>query len=140
MKIIFSITLLLLLNISAFSQIKPSDKVFFEFEETSGEVNVNGENAIESLNSYIIGKTNLIVADAKAEAKYLFTLSVVEKNMGKRKGRIVITEIENNKLIFDTEWQKANSSAFYGYSGTRAVIGKMIKQILLKEYKELSVD
>ncbi len=137
MKINLTLVIALLFSISAFSQINPSDKVFFEFEETGGEVNVNGEDALETLNSYIVGKTNLQVVNSKDGAKYMLTLSVIEKNMGKRKGRIVITEIKNGQLIFDTQWQKANSSAFYGYSGTRAVIGKMIKQFILKQYPEI---
>jgi len=137
---IFFTTLIFLTSFSASAQLVPNNKIYLEFLKTTEEVNVDGSDAVEMLHSYIRDKTTLNIIASKEDAEYILTLSVVEKNMGKRKGRILISENASGKVIFDTEWQKANSTAFYGYSGTRAVIGKMVKQFILKSYPLIAVD
>jgi hypothetical protein len=140
MKNSIFILILLLISVVATAQLKPGSKVYFVFEETVEEVNVDGEDALEMLRSYVKGKSSLQIVDSKEKSEFTFILSVIEKNMGKRKGKIVILENKSNNVIFNTDWQKANSSAFYGYSGTRAVIGKMMKHYILEEFPEIYVD
>ena len=117
--------------------ISPGDKIFLEYKDVEGEVNVNGMDACEMLRSYIVGKTTLEVVSSKEESDFIFMLSVIEKNMGYRKGKIDILDSKTDKLIFESKWKKGNSNAAYGWSGTRHAIGRIVKGQILKEFKEI---
>tara|TARA_B100001250_G_scaffold411586_1_gene440607 strand:+ start:2978 stop:3424 length:447 start_codon:yes stop_codon:yes gene_type:complete len=117
--------------------INPGDKIFLEFKDIEGEVNVNGTDGCEMLRSYIVGKTTLEVVSSKEESDFIFMLSVIEKNMGYRKGKIDILDSKTDKVIFESKWKKGNSNAAYGFSGTRHAIGRIVKGQILKKFKEI---
>jgi hypothetical protein len=131
------IVFIMLMSMSAFAQLKPGSKVFLEFAEIEGEVNVEGEDALSMLLPYVKDKTKLKVVATKEEAEFVFVLSAYELNMGNRKGKIVILDAKTNEMVFDTGLEKASSSAYYGYSGTRALVGELIKKNILKEYPKI---
>ena len=83
---------------------------------------------------------DLQIVDSKEKSEFTFILSVIKKNLGKRKGKIVILENKSNNVIFNTDWQKGSPSAFNGYSGTRGVIVKMMKRYILEEFPEIYAD
>ncbi len=133
----FGILLFVFFSMSAFAQLKPGSKVFLEFEDIEGEVNVNGEDALAMLLPYVTDKTKLKVVKSKEESDFVFVLSAYELNMGNRKGKIAILDSKTNEVEFDTGLEKASSSAFYGYSGTRALVGELIKKNIIKEYPKI---
>lgn len=138
-KLIFIILLqALLFSKISYSQLVPMDKIYLEFVNIDSEVNVNGNNALDMLEDYIKNKTSLIITDKKNESKYIFKLSVIEKNMGNRKGHLIIESSDNGNKIFESKWVTGTMNAFYGYSGSRHAIGILVKKQLLKEYSNLT--
>lgn len=119
-----------MLSFGAMAQLNTGDKVFLTFQDVDGEVNVSGTDAIDMLKSYIVGKTNLVIVDSAEESNYTFILSVVEKNMGNRKGKLDI-------VLSESKWVKGSMNAFYGYSGSRHAIGKVFKGQILRKYPEI---
>ena len=121
----------------AYGQLGETSKIFLEYEETRGEKNVDAEDAIYMLNSYIEGYTHLNVVDSKADSEFIFKLYIYKKALGDRKGRIEVYDSKNGKLLFQTREWRGTSNAFYGYSGTRHAIGLSFKKDILKEYPHL---
>ena len=74
--------------------------MYLQFQDTDGEVNVDGDDACEMLKSYVVGKTSLSVVSNKKESDYTFVLYVIEKNMGDRKGKIDVLDSKSGKMIF----------------------------------------
>lgn len=118
----------------SFSQLKPDSKVFLTFEQTQNEVNVDGENAVEMLKDYLVGKTSLIISDSKETADFVFQLRVIEKNIGNRKGKLDIIDNQTSASVFESKWVTGTMNAFYGYSGSRHAIGILVKDQLIKAY------
>ena len=108
-----------------------------QFQETEGEVNVDGNDACEMLKSYVLGKTSLSVVSNKEESDYTFVLYIIEKNMGDRKGKIDVLDSKTDKIIFESKWKRGTMNALYGYSGTRHAIGRVFKGQVLKEFKQI---
>jgi|TARA_B110000211_G_scaffold74526_1_gene86902 hypothetical protein len=129
---IFSITTLF-----SFGQLSAGDNVYLQFQDTDGEVNVDGDDACEMLKSYVIGKTSLSVVSNKEESDYTLVLYVIEKNVGNRKGKIDVLDSVTGKTIFESKWKKGTMNALYGYSGTRHAIGRVFKGQVLKEFKQI---
>ena len=132
----FTIAYLLIYNISI-AQLTPSSKVLLTFEKTVNEENVDGNDAVGMLESYIKGKTNLEVVSSLKESDYILELRLFEKNMGYRKGKIDIIDSKTHNVIFSTDWVSAGSNAFYGYSGSRHVIGKLVKDDLIDKFPKI---
>lgn len=118
-------------------QLKENTKVLLTFENTPEETNVDSSNAVQMLKSYIQNKTNCIVSSNKEEAEFVLTIQIIEKNMGDRKGKMTVTDLKTNKIIFTTKWVRGTMNAFYGYSGSRHAIGRLVKKKLMKEYPEI---
>ena len=137
MKLSFLVLIMSVLSFGTMAQLNTGDKVFLTFQNVDGEVNVSGTDAIDMLKSYIVGKTNLVIVDSAEESDYTFILSVVEKNMGNRKGKLDIVLSESKKIIFESKWVKGSMNAFYGYSGSRHAIGKVFKGQILKKYPKI---
>ena len=133
---------LLLMSVSqtTFGQLGETSKIFLEYGETRGEKNVEAEDALYMLNSYIEGYTHLNVVDSKADSEYTFKLYIYKKAMGDRKGRIEVYDSKSGKLLFQTREWRGNMNAFYGYSGTRHAIGLSFKKDILKEYPHIEKD
>jgi hypothetical protein len=125
------------MTLFSFAQLSAGDNVYLQFQDTDGEVNVDGDDACEMLKSYVIGKTSLSVVSNKKESDYTFVLYVIEKNMGDRKGKIDVLDSKSGKMIFESKWKRGTMNALYGYSGTRHAIGRVFKGQVLKEFKQI---
>ena len=137
MKTIITTFIFSIFTLFVSAQLSEGDKVYLQFQDTDGEVNVDGNDACEMLKSYVIGKTSLSVVSDKEDSDYTFLLSVIEKNMGDRKGKIVVVESKTEKTIFESKWKRGTMNALYGYSGTRHAIGRVFKGQVLKEFKQI---
>ena len=137
MKTIITTFIFSIATLIASAQLSNGDKVFLQFQDTEGEVNVDGNDACEMLKSYVIGKTSLSVVSNVSESDYTFVLYVIEKNMGDRKGKIDVLESKSKKIIFESKWKRGTMNALYGYSGTRHAIGRVFKGQVLKEFKQI---
>lgn len=137
MKSILAAFIFIVLSGFSNAQLNASDTVFLKFQNIEGEVNVNGDNALNMLKDYLLNRTNLIIVETAVGSTYTIQLSIVEKNMGNRRGQLKIFDNQRNEVIFETKWVKGTSNAFYGYSGSRHAIGVLVRKYLLKEYQEI---
>ena len=137
MKSIITTFIFSIMTLFSFAQLNAGDNVYLQFQDTDGEVNVDGDDACEMLKSYIDGKTSLNIVESQSESKYTFLLYVIEKNMGDRKGKIDVLESKSKKIIFESKWKRGTMNALYGYSGTRHAIGRVFKGQVLKEFKQI---
>lgn len=128
---------LTLCSIVAQAQLKPDSKVHLTFEEVSGEVNVNGADALVMLEDYIKDKTTLTIVDNAQDSDFIMKLSVVEKDMGNRRGSLVLLDSETSETIFSSKSVRGTMNGFYGYSGSRHAIGKLVKSELISQYPEI---
>ena len=137
MKTIITTFIFSMITLISSAQLSAGDNVYLQFQDTDGEVNVDGNDACEMLKSYVIGKTSLSVVSNKEESDYTFVLYVIEKNMGDRKGKIDVLDSKSGKMIFESKWKRGTMNALYGYSGTRHAIGRVFKGQVLKEFKQI---
>jgi hypothetical protein len=137
MKTIITTFIFSIATLIASAQLSNGDKVFLQFQDTEGEVNVDGNDACEMLKSYIVGKTSLNIVSNKEDSDFIFMLSVIEKNMGDRKGKIDVIDSTSGKIIFESKWKRGTMNALYGYSGARHAIGRVFKGQILKEFKDI---
>ncbi|MCC2590009.1 hypothetical protein [Chryseobacterium sp. MFBS3-17] len=117
----------------------PSSRIFLTYSFTEGEDNVDGSDAKEMLKSYLAGMTTCSVVSSIDEADFVIELRVIKKGMAYRRTKIVVTHILTDTKVFETSWVRGASTAFYGYSGTRAAIGKIVMNYLLKKYPKIEV-
>ena len=139
---LFSLLVVFTLSFSSSinAQVVKESKVFLTYVDVEGRENVNGPDALQMLGSYIKGKTNLEMVDSAEEAEFTFELSVYKKGgMGNRRANVDVIHNASKEVIYSTGTVKGRSSAFNGYSGSRAAIGKTVKSKLLKEYKEIRI-
>jgi len=125
------------ITLIAFAQLNGENNIYLQFQDTDGEVNVDGSDACAMLKSYVLGKTSLSIVDNKSESDYTFILYVIEKNLGDRKAKIDIVDSKTGDKIFESKWRRGTMNAFYGYSGTRHAIGIVFKKELLKKFKDI---
>ena len=137
MKTIITTFIFSIITIISSAQLSAGDNVYLQFQDTDGEVNVDGDDACEMLKSYVIGKTSLSVVSNVSESDYTLVLYVIEKNVGNRKGKIDVVDSATGKTIFESKWKKGTMNALYGYSGTRHAIGRVFKGQVLKEFKQI---
>ena len=137
MKTIITTFIFSIITLMSSAQLSAGDNVYLQFQDTDGEVNVDGDDACEMLKSYVVGKTSLNIVESQSESKYTFVLYVIEKNMGDRKGKIDVLESKSKKIIFESKWKRGTMNALYGYSGTRHAIGRVFKGQVLKEFKQI---
>ena len=137
MKTIITTIILLTFSLSSIAQINAGDKVFLQFQDTEGEVNVDGTDACEMLGSYVEGKTSLLLVDSAKKSDYTFVLYVIEKNMGDRKGKIDVIDSKSGEIIFESKWKRGTMNALYGYSGSSHAIGRVFKGQVLKKFKQI---
>jgi hypothetical protein len=137
MKTIITTFIFSIATLIASAQLSNGDKVFLQFQDTDGEVNVDGNDACEMLKSYVVGKTSLSVVSNKEESDYTFVLYVIEKNMGDRKGKIDVVDSKTGKTIFESKWKRGTMNVYYGMSGTRHAISRVFKGQILKEFKDI---
>jgi hypothetical protein len=122
---------------STSAQIDENAKVYVEFENIEDEVNVNGRDACGMFEDYINKYTHLNVVRSKEESNITFVLSVYEKNMGNRRGKIDVYDSKSGELIYMTGWVKGMMLVFYGYSGTKHAIARAFIDHFLEEYPDL---
>ena len=137
MKTIITTFIFSIITLISSAQLSAGDNVYLQFQDTDGEVNVDGNNACEMLKSYVLGKTSLSIVINKEASDYTFVLYVIEKNMGDRKGKIDVLDSKTDKVIFESKWKRGTMNALYGYSGTRHAIGRVFKGQVLKEFKQI---
>ena len=137
MKSIIITFIFSIMTLFSFAQLSAGDNVYLQFQDTDGEVNVDGDDACEMLKSYIDGKTSLNIVESQSESKYTFVLYVIEKNMGDRKGKIDVVDSKTGKTIFESKWKRGTMNVYYGMSGSRHAIGRVFKGQLLKEFKQI---
>lgn len=114
-------------------------RVFLEYSQTDGEKNVNGDDAVNMLKDYIKGKTRCVVVESMDEADFAINLYVIKKGGGARRSMITIQHILTDKEIYKTKWVRGSTTVYYGMSGTRASIGKIVKKYLLKKYPKIKI-
>ena len=119
------------------AQLKTNSKVFLTYAETPNEVNVNGEDAKAMLKDYLIGKTTVQVVESLEASDFTLQLSLYEKNLGDRSAKIVIIENSNSTILLETKWVRGTMNAFYGYSGSRHAIGRLVKDFLIDAYPSI---
>ena len=95
---------------------------------------VNGNDALDMLKSYLVGKTSIVLWDSKETADFVLNLQIVEKNIGNRNGKLVVIDNKTKLSIFESKWVRGTSNAFYGYSGSRHAIGKLVKDELIDAF------
>ena len=137
MKSIITTFIFSIITLISSAQLSAGDNVYLQFQDTDGEVNVDGNDACEMLKSYVVGKTSLNIVSNKENSDFTFILSVIEKNMGDRKGKIDVIDSKSGKMIFESKWKRGTMNALYGYSGTRHAIGRVFKGQVLKEFKQI---
>ena len=137
MKTIITTFIFSMITLISSAQLSAGDNVYLHFQDTDGEVNVDGNDACEMLKSYVVNKTSLSVVSNKAESDYTLVLYVIEKNVGYRKGKIDVVDSKTGKTIFESKWKKGSINAFYGYSGTRHAISRVFKGQVLKEFSDI---
>jgi hypothetical protein len=137
MKSIITTFIFSIMALFSFAQLSAGDNVYLQFQDTDGEVNVDGDDACEMLKSYVVGKTSLNIVESQSESKYTFVLYVIEKNMGDRKGKIDVLESKSKKIIFESKWKRGTMNALYGYSSSRHAIGRVFKGQVLKAFKQI---
>ena len=137
MKTIITTFIFSIITLISSAQLSSGDNVYLQFQETDSEVNVDGNDACEMLESYVVGKTTLQVVSSKEASDFTFLLSVIEKNMGDRKGKIDVIDSKSGKIIFESKWKRGTMNALYGYSGTRHAIGRVFKGQVLKAFKQI---
>jgi len=115
----------------------PGSKVFLTYAITEGEGNVNGNDATGMLRDYIEGKTSCGVVNSVDEADFIIELRVIQKFMGDRSAKISIQHIVSNKIIYESKWVRGSATAFYGYSSTRAAVGKLVKFNLYERFPNI---
>lgn len=98
---------------------------------------MDGYDAVGMLRSYVKNKTLLSVEDSKDTVDFIFTLDM--KTDGKKRiGLITVTDAKTKEEVWVSEWTKGSSmNQYYGYSGTRHSIGKMIKYQFSKSFPAL---
>lgn len=133
------LTALYLVISTVFAQLKPGDKVFLTFKNIEGEVNVDGFDACNMLREYIVDMSFLIDVDSIQKSDYTFILSVFEKNMGYRRGKIDIVNTKTQELIFESKWTKGSVNMYYG-SSTKHAIAMIFKKQILKTYPEIEKE
>jgi len=138
-KVLFAVALVFM-TFNSFAQLKSDSKVFLIFEDTKNEVNVDGEDAKGMLKSYLIGKTSLVIVDVIQSADFVLKLSVVEKNMGNRRGKLDVIDNQTKVPVFESKWVKGSLNAFYGYSGSRHAIGRLVKSQLIGEFPDIDIE
>jgi len=117
----------------------PGSRIYLTYSFTKGEDNVNGSDAKEMLKSYIEGKTSCIVVNSIDDADFVIELRVIKRPLAVRSAMIIVKHVLTNTEVFKTNWVKGSSTAFYGYSGSRAAIGKVVKKYLLKSYPNIEI-
>ena len=137
MKSIITTFIFSIISLIVSAQLSASDNVYLQFQDTDGEVNVDGNDACEMLKSYVVDKTSLSVVSNKEESDYTFVLYVIEKNMGDRKGKIDVVDSKTGKTIFESKWKRGTMNVYYGMSGSRHAIGRVFKGQVLKEFKQI---
>ena len=136
MKMCAIIAVVALSNVT-YAQLKPNSKVFLTYAEPPNEVNVNGEDAKAMLKDYLIGKTTVQVVESLEASDFTLQLSLYEKNLGDRSAKIVIIENSNSTILLETKWVRGTMNAFYGYSGSRHAIGRLVKDFLIDAYPSI---
>ena len=137
MKTIITTFIFSIITLISSAQLSAGDNVYLQFQDTEGEVNVDGNNACEMLKSYVVDKTSLSVVSNKEDSDYTFVLYVIEKNFGDRKGKIDVVDSKTGKTIFESKWKRGTMNLYSGYSGTRHAIGVVLKKQILKEFKQI---
>ena len=137
MKSIITTFIFSIMTLFSFAQLSSGDNVYLQFQDTDGEVNVDGDDACEMLKSYVVGKTHLRVVSNKEESDYTFVLYVIEKNIGDRKGKIDVVDSKTGKTIFESKWKRGTMNVYYGMSRSRHAIGRVFKGQVLKEFKQI---
>jgi len=130
----FVMCFFLLASFSCYAQLSSSSKIYLEFAETKNEVNVNGEDALNMLADYVKNKTTIEIVNSSEGSDFTMLLSVYERNMGNRMGKIEVINSTTKKSVFESKWKKGTMNAFYGYSGTRHAIGRVFKGQFLNTF------
>ena len=138
MKTIITTFIFSIITLISSAQLSAGDNIYLQFQDTDGEVNVDGNAACEMLKSYVLNKTSLSVVSNKEDSDYTLILYVVEKNLGNRKGKIDVVASKTGETVFESKWKKGTMNAFYGYSGTRHAIGRVFNGQILEEFKQIN--
>lgn len=133
----FCLFVLFINSAIAFSQLKPGSKVYLSYAETPNEVNVNAEDAKGMLKDYLIEKTSVQIVDNLESSEFTIQLSLYEKNMGDRSAKLAIIDNTNSSVIYESKWVRGTMNAFYGYSGSRHAIGRLVKSELSEAYPSI---
>jgi len=138
MKSIITTFIFSIMTLISSAQLKTGDKVFLQYQEVKDKKNVNGDDACQMLQSYILGKTSLIIVNSIDKSDYTFVLNVVKRSMpGERKAKITIINNTTENNIFESKWKRGTSNVYYGMSPTRHAIARVFKNQILKEFKEI---
>jgi len=117
----------------------PGSRILIKYIPTENANNINGNDAAKMLIGHIQGKTSCVVVNSIDEADFVIELRVIEKLLGYRSAKIALKHILSNKIVLETKWEKGSPSAFNGYSGSRAAIGKTVKKDLLLEFPKIII-
>lgn len=117
----------------------PGSRIFLTFSRTKDKSDVDGNDAIQMLKSYMEGKTSCVIVNTIDEADFEMELSVIKKIMADRKAMLTIRHLLTDKEVYRTKWVRGTSNAFSGYSGSRHSIGKLIKKYVVEDYPDIGI-
>ena len=119
------------------NQLLAGSKVFLKFKETNGEESVDSEDALEMLRSYMQDRTTCELVNTEDKAEFTLELQVIKKITPYRQGKLTVTHLQTKTKIFETKWITGTNNMYYGFSGSRHAIGKLVKKKLLKEFPQI---
>lgn len=119
-------------------ELMPGSRLYLSFVKTPNARDVDGDDAVAMLRTYIEGKTNCVVVNSPEEADFELELQVVKRMMADRGAKITIRHLLDNGIVHETKWARGTSNAFYGYSGSRHAISIALRKYVLKKYQSIA--
>ncbi|WP_439488701.1 hypothetical protein [Algoriphagus sp.] len=107
------------------------------FEKQVDQPDADEMESLNLLEYYLRDRTSLNVIEDKKEVDYILQLSVVKKGLGNRRGKLVVVDPVSTNVIFESKWILGTRNMFYGLSGERHAIARLVSGKLVSEYPEV---
>ncbi|MDR7129017.1 hypothetical protein J2X69_001352 [Algoriphagus sp. 4150] len=133
----FVVLIFTFLSLTAHAQLAQDSNVYLAFEKQLDQADADELESINLLEHYLSDKTSLNVSEDKNDVDYIVQLSVVKKDLGNRRGKIMIIDPVSTHVIYESKWVLGIRNMFYRLSGERHAIAKLVSRKLLSEYPEV---
>ncbi|WPR74014.1 hypothetical protein [Algoriphagus sp. NG3] len=125
------------LSVTAHAQLAQDSNVLLVFEKQIDQPDADEMEVINLLEHYLSDKTSLNITADKDDVDYILQLSVVKKGLGNRRGKLVVVDPVSTDVIFESKWILGTRNMFYGLSGERHAIARLVSGKLVSEYPEV---